>query len=114
MIGDVKVSPGKDIYFVVVGCPLCGRRVRASQVCREFAAHPKPSFDDAQAIVTISAGPKKLSNVSSGLIEHLKTLPYRERSDFGRRISEFFVSVERRLLDASREARGMSSRVRIL
>ena len=109
---DDRAAPS-ELYWLVSRC-MCGRKIRGSALLREWHDHKKPSFDDVEAIVTTSSGPKKIVNTHTPLGDFLRAKPYGERAELYRTIERFFATYEQRLFVMAREARTMGLRVRAL
>ena len=58
----IEKTSTKDLHAVLLRCPCCGRRARASEILRAWLASPKPTFLDAEAMLTRSTGPRTLRN----------------------------------------------------
>lgn len=57
----------RDLCFVVVPCECGGRRLRGSALLRFWEKRTRPSFEDAEFMLTRSGGPRRVRNERSPL-----------------------------------------------
>jgi hypothetical protein len=103
----------RSIYWLVLECPCCGRRTRASSLLRAWRARPTPSFDDAETMLTRSTGPGSLTNDRSPLWQLLTSIPdARNRLHVRDLVHDFLRQLESRLTDGARASRDAAHRAR--
>ena len=91
----------KKLYFVVFGCPVCGRRTRGSTFLR---ARDAGFFEDMELMLTESGGHRRLRNSRAPLWDSIADADPRTSLGLGRVIGDLLHELERRLRDAEREA----------
>jgi hypothetical protein len=103
----------RDLYFVVVTCECCGRRVRASTMLRAWEKRPRPTLEDAEFMLTRSDGPGRIRNERGPLWTGLSEVPDRDgRYRLGASVASFLDRLDRRMRDAARAVSDGARRAR--
>ena len=92
----------RDLASLLVTCPCCSDRTRASTMVATWSATPRPSFDDTELALTNQRGP--LWTIGD-------TMDYAARRHFGSGVFDFFATMKARCLSAAAAAELAGGRV---
>lgn len=100
-----EIDP-RALYTVVVTCPICSCRVRASKLLRAWRDRPTPSFEDAEHMETRGGGRGRIANQRTPLWSLLAAIPDAgARYRVGKHIGDFFYRLSARAGAVDRAAR---------
>jgi hypothetical protein len=107
-----EIDP-RTVYWLLATCPICGRRVRASQTLRHWAERPVPDEAEAEMMLTLSEGRGRLRNERAGLWAQLDAVrDHRDGGVLRTKVADYYRLLERRLRAAARAAQDAALRAR--
>ena len=94
---QVETGSERWRHAMVVTCPCCTHRVRASSILRGWDRYPQVDFRDAEWLVTRSQGRGRISHTRVGLFDALDAVDEQDAAPLRERVAAFLTTINDRL-----------------